>query len=113
MVIAPYRYHGSWVFDDEAAGLEREPFVSGIPQMIDIVVKDIPNAESGFRLIFSASPFPGFQIELTWEREEFGGNWYCWKEKDMTGWLCPAMFAYFDCAPDKLFLKAEAARREA
>lgn len=27
MVIAPYRYAGTWVFDDSAVGLKREPFV--------------------------------------------------------------------------------------
>ena len=35
LVIQPYRSHGTWVFDDPAVGLVREPFVSGIPQMID------------------------------------------------------------------------------
>ena len=35
LVIFPYRYEGTWVFDDERVGLEREPFVSGIPEMID------------------------------------------------------------------------------
>ena len=52
MVISPYRYQGTWVFDDASAGLVREPFVAGIPEMIDHLVSDIPNAESGFRLHF-------------------------------------------------------------
>jgi hypothetical protein len=39
---------GTWVFDDEAAGLVREPFVGGVPAMIDELVSDIPDAESGF-----------------------------------------------------------------
>ena len=43
MVIYPYRDQGDWVFDDEAAGLKREPFVFGMPEMIDIFVKNIPN----------------------------------------------------------------------
>ena len=29
MVIAPYRYEGTWVFDDNRFGLVREPFVAG------------------------------------------------------------------------------------
>lgn len=52
-VLRPYRYQGSWVFDDPAVGLEREPFVFGIDEMIDRLVATIPDAESGFRLIFS------------------------------------------------------------
>ena len=44
MVIAPYWYQGTWVFDDEAVGLNKEPFVAGVPEMIDNLVKAIPNA---------------------------------------------------------------------
>ena len=50
MVIVPYWYEGTWVFDDDRVGLVREPFVSGIPEMIDLLVKDIPAARDGFRL---------------------------------------------------------------
>lgn len=59
VVIAPYwvEEFGAWVFDDPRVGLVQEPFVSGVPEMIDFLVKDIPNARSGFRLLFSASPF--------------------------------------------------------
>lgn len=45
MVIAPYRYQGTWVFDDETVGLAREPFVAGIPAIIDALVRDIADAE--------------------------------------------------------------------
>jgi hypothetical protein len=68
MVIAPYRYQGTWVFDDASAGLVKEPFVAGVPEMIDVLVKDIPDAGEGFRLLFSAKPFPGHQKELRWLR---------------------------------------------
>jgi hypothetical protein len=40
------------VFDDPAVGLKAEPFVSGIPEMIDALVQDIPQADRGFRLLF-------------------------------------------------------------
>jgi hypothetical protein len=74
LVIAPYRQHDTWVFDDPAAGLRREPFVSGVPEMIDSLVADIPNADDGFRLLFSAQPFPGYQRQLDWVREEKRGQ---------------------------------------
>ena len=108
MVIVPYRWEGMWVFDDPAVGLTREPFVSGVPEMIDFVVSQLPDAERGFRLIFSANPFPGYQMRLDWLREDFGGNWYRWVERDMEGWLCPALFKYFDRAPATLYARAEA-----
>ncbi len=78
LVIAPYWLDSveTWVFDDEAVDLVQEPFVSGVPEMIDELVADIPDARPGFRLLFSAGPLPGFQRKLTRLREEFGGWWY-------------------------------------
>lgn len=107
LVISPYRYQQTWVFDDEQAGLEKEPFVSGAPEIIDVLVRDIPNVDKGFRLLFSAAPFPGYQAELSWIKEEYGGNWYCWEQKNMEGWLCPALFKYFQKSPNKIYCKAE------
>ena len=73
-VIAPYKHLGMWVFDDPRVGLSQEPFVSGADAMIDRVVADIPNADSGFRLIFAAVS-PGHQYQLDWIRaDEDGGK---------------------------------------
>jgi hypothetical protein len=107
IVIAPYWYGGTWVFDDAKAGLRREPFVAGVPGMINVLVKDIPNAKDGFRLTFSSKPFPGFQKTLRWVRAESGGNYYRLTDPPMEGWLCPAMFRYFSQAPKELYVKAE------
>ena len=107
MVISPYWYLGTWVFDDPAVDLVKEPFVSGVPEMIDDLVADIPDARDGFRLLFSADPFPGYQRKLTWVRQEFNGHWYHNDSINLEGWLCPAMFNYFAEAPAELFVKAE------
>ena len=107
MTIQPYRHNGTWVFDDLTAGLVQEPFVAGVPEMIDFLVSDIPNSESGFRMLFSAREFPGYQHKLTWDREESGGNYYKLKDPNMEGWICPAMFKYFESAPPELYVKAE------
>jgi len=107
MVLCPYRDSGTWVFDDLRAGLRREPFVAGVPEMIDFLVKDMPEAEKGFRLLFSARPFPGHQEKLTWVRAESGGNYYRLDEPPMEGWLCPAMFKYFAEPPKEIHVKAE------
>jgi hypothetical protein len=72
LVINPYRYQGSRVFDDPRVGLVREPFVAGIPEMMDKLVQDIPNADKGFRLLFSATPFPGYMTKLVWRRKAGG-----------------------------------------
>jgi hypothetical protein len=107
LAIAPYKYQGTWVFDDPAVGLSREPFIAGIDTMIDKAVAHIPNAEKGFRAIFSASPFPGANLKLDWRREESGGNWYHSDQFKMEGWLCPALLKYFPTAPREIYVKIE------
>ncbi len=107
MVIYPYRHEGMWVFDDDRVGLVREPFVFGIPEMIDAFAVDIADAQDGFRLLFSAQPFPGFQEELIWVRAEYEGNWYRSSKLGSEGWLCPALFKYFDKAPEKIYVRLE------
>ena len=103
MVIHPYRHEGMWVFDDPAVGLVREPFVAGADEVIDRMVDDVPGAEQGFNLVFSATPFPGHQLQLERRRDESGGYWYYSPELDMEGWLCPALFKYFDVAPEVFY----------
>jgi hypothetical protein len=107
LVIAPYQYNGTWVFDDPRFGLVREPFVAGVPKMIDVLVADIADAQKGFRLTFSSKPFPDFQRKLTWVRGDMGGNYYKIDDPPMEGWLCPAMFKYYDTAPPELYVKAD------
>jgi hypothetical protein len=111
MVIAPYWFEGTWVFDDPRVGLVREPFVAGVPEMINHVVATIPGARDGFRLTFSASRFPGHNYEITRVREEDGGHWYRLEDPPMEGWLCPALFKYFEDAPESIYLKVDAIDR--
>ena len=106
-IISPYRHHGMWVFDDARVGLAQEPFVAGADTWIDRVVRDIPDADKGFNLIFSASPFPGHQFQLDWRREESRGNWYYSAQLNIEGWLCPALFLYFDEAPKHLYVQVK------
>ena len=103
IVIHPYKHEGMWVFDDERVDLVQEPFVSGADIVIDKMVTDIPEAEKGFTLLFSANPFPGYQGLFEWRSEEMGGNWYYSADLDQEGWLCPALFRYFETAPMKIF----------
>ncbi len=107
LVIHPYKQHGVWMFDDPRAGLVEEPFVAGADVIIDRMVEGIPNAESGVTIFFSASPFPSNQHVFQWRREEMGGNWYYSPEYDLEGWLCPALFRYFERAPERLYVQAK------
>lgn len=105
-IISPYKHMGMWVFDDARVGLNKEPFVAGIPEIIDFMVKDIPGADKGFNMIFSAQKFPGYTITLIWNREDCGGNWYYCNETTSEGWFCPALYKYFAVAPKILYGKA-------
>ncbi len=107
LVIAPYKHHGMWVFDDLETGLSKEPFIAGIDVMIDKMVADIPNAAHGFRAIFSEQPFPGYAVKLTWVRPESGGNWYHSERFGIDGWLCPALYKYFAEAPQEIYIRPE------
>ena len=106
-VIFPYKHLGMWVFDDPRVGLAQEPFVAGADQMIDHAVAQISNAEQGFNLIFSATPFPGYQFRLEWQRPNSTGNWYRSPELGMEGWLCPALLKYFDEPPKEIYVQVK------
>ena len=108
LVIHPYKIQGVWVFDDPAVGLEREPFISGADVILDRMADGIPNAEAGMTVYFAEQPFPRAQYELEWRREEFAGNWYYCPALGLEGWLCPALFKYFESAPKRIFAQVKA-----
>ena len=130
MVIQPYWYEGTWVFDDASKGLEKEPLeghfeaelreirvlarlIGGrVTKMIDYLVKDIPNAREGFILLFSSQPFAGYQVELNRIAEENGGCLYRGKNYSAEAWLSPALFRYFETTPESLYIKAEPSHRQ-
>jgi pimeloyl-ACP methyl ester carboxylesterase len=110
-VIRPYRWEGVWVFDDPAVGLDKEALVAGMPELLEIATEraGIANPEKGFVVLFSKDPFPTAQVCLERVREEGGGNVYRWPEVGKEGWLCPALFRYFDQAPERLYVEVRAA----
>lgn len=111
MVLHPTKVNGVWAFDDPTTGLVREPFVSGIPEIIETVLENngisVKEAAKGFNMYFSANPFPGSQATLNLLFPEGGGNWYKCEETSQEGWLCPALFKYFAEAPKKIYVKCE------
>lgn len=105
-LIKPRKQDGVWVFDDEAAGLTREPFVPSFGAIIDAWLDEVGVAgENGFNLFFSDSPFPDCTIKLDRMDEMVVGvgTWYGVERYSMHGWLCPALFKYFPSAPVALY----------
>jgi len=101
-VIKPYNYLGTWVFDDASVGLVKEPFVFGIPVIIEKFTSHLPDAKNGFTVLFSANEMPENDLILENENEMSGGNWYKVSGIELRGWLCPALFKYFKVAPGEL-----------
>jgi hypothetical protein len=106
--ILPYRYGSTWVFDDPQRGLLREPFVGGIPEMIDHVLALRQISTNKLQLTFSSSPFPGYDEEISMHESQFGGTVYSSEKYSMKGWLCPALLKYFETPPEKLYVKIDA-----
>ena len=104
-VIHPYRWHGMWVFDDESRGLNKEPFVAGADKLLSLLTEGAEKCS----LIFSLDEFPDSEHVLHKVGPGMGGGtdyMYHFKEGlKHPLWLCPALFKYFDKAPDKLYFK--------
>jgi hypothetical protein len=108
IVIAPYWAEDKWVFDDPVHGLDHEPVLKGTPDLLNELVKDMPQAREGFRLLCSTKSFKGYQKKLVWVRAEAGGNYYALADnKALKGLLRPSMFRYFSKTPKTLYLKVE------
>jgi hypothetical protein len=75
-------------------GLIKEPFIAGIDSLIDKATARIPDAQHGFRVIFSARHFPArASTGMTLGRSD--GNLYYSPEFSQEGWLCLALFKHF------------------
>lgn len=81
-VIHPYKCDSLWVFDDAGAGLVQQPFVPEADTIIDETVAGFTDTASGFTLVFSTKPFPGYQALFERQRGETGGNRYHGGELD-------------------------------
>jgi len=98
-----YRDLTGWVFDDESRDLVKEPFVFGMPTIINHYVKD-----NKANIIFSVHPLPEFDCLLEHEKDEVGGAWYNDKKINKRGWLCSATKLYLGMnMPKKIYIKFE------
>jgi hypothetical protein len=97
-----YLWNGMWVFDDEAVGLDKEPFVAGADTLISKIAKD----KKEINIIFADIPFPTAQIRINKmdkaQMGEDGTNYYCPELKHHL-WLCPALLKYFEFAPSTIW----------
>lgn len=99
--------YNTWVFTDPRVGLVDEPFIMGMSEIIDTAVAKSGGTEDTVEstITFSSSPFPERTHVLEREFEEDGGWWYTTGED--RGWLCPALFLYFEEAPEKIYVQVK------
>jgi hypothetical protein len=111
LVLELYRNAGTWCFTDAERDLVHEPFISGIPEIIDeCIAETVENKAETYRLTFSNQQFPGATNYLTYLFEEYGGAVYT-KQKigqeanpmARTGWLCPATLKFFEFFPKTIY----------
>ena len=102
-----YKFNGTWCFTDTKRELLNEPFVLGIPEIINSVLEEQKLVEKGknYRILFSAQEFPTYHGALARQNEEMGGAWYAWNEQK--GWLCPATLKFFCDFPETIYFKIE------
>lgn len=103
--ISPYFHNGFWVFDDASVGLVKEPFVMGVPEMIESLLAKKGLTGKAFSVLHSASGIPDPDLILDRQESESGGTWYSCKETGLKGWFCPALFLYYPVAPKKLYIQ--------
>jgi hypothetical protein len=98
----------TWVYDDAEVSVFGEPFVLGADTMLSFLREaQVGPGRDPFRIVFSASPFPG-ALEAHRLHEEDSGVWY---ESELQGqvlqgWLCNHFFDYFETAPRIVYVRA-------
>ena len=104
--IKPYRQLNTWMFDDEMKNIHQEPFVLGIPEMLDNVLKSKSIKATQFSMQFSENEINKADLVLELDYEVSDGAWYKIKNNPhVKGWLCPVIHKYFDEIPEKIFIE--------
>lgn len=101
-VIHPYKYNGQWVFDDESKELDKEPFVAGADDLIEM----LSGGADKCSIVFSAGKFPtatGVIINQTPKTNgEMGTDYLYEADTPHKLWLCPALLKYFEKPPAEI-----------
>lgn len=105
--------YGAWLFDDESHGIEGQPLVHSITDMVDAVAQRVPRASAGFALSFSLEPLDGCDEPLqllSRPRKRGGGYLYRIPAQGLEGIICRSLERYFRTAPEKIYYVAEPVR---
>lgn len=95
-----YKWNNIYVFDKEEWQTEREAFVSGSTEYLEMISG---NKES-FVLLFSDRFFPESHVVELLESDE-NGSYYWSEELQHKLWLCSYLFLFYMSAPKKIYLQ--------
>lgn len=106
------RWHqgeNTWCFDIPFAGIIDEPFVDGIPELIEFHLnrkgKLKEAKKTGICVLFSGTTKKpdcfknGIYAKLQRREEDNGGCWYWDAAAKAHGWLCPNLYQFFARPP--------------
>ena len=88
-----------WIFDDPSRGIVNEPFVAGMPEIID----EFAGGSGLIDVLFAPAKFPGANMHLIKLEDDCGGATYRLDSTGMTGWLCPVLLQYMSPAPEDIY----------
>jgi hypothetical protein len=111
--LSAYVKNGTWMFDDESRDIKEEPFVAGADIMFDLMSgrEADPTIES-CNIVFGATPIPDHDVHVTLDGTDgYDGHYYVVNKFDkypavetFRFWLCPALLAFFDEAPQNIYV---------
>ena len=111
-----YRKHNSWMFDDEGRDIQQEPFVAGADVVFDYMSGFVSDdTKDTCDIVFASTPFPDHDVHVKLNRPDgYDGHYYNVEKfkqypqgVGFEFWLCPALLAFFDEAPDNIYVKVQ------
>lgn len=103
--IYPYKEFNTWFFDDVDFHIYHEPFVMGVSEMIDNILHKKGINDKQIKINFSTEKFADADVTLFKTSDLEEGAMYEISENKESGWLCPALFKYFQMAPEKIYIQ--------
>lgn len=111
-----YRKNHTWMFDDESRDIKQEPFVAGADVVFDFMSGfAMDSTKDTCNIVFGATPIPDYDLHVKLSRPDgYDGHYYNVEEfkqypqgMGFEFWLCPALLAFFDTAPDNIYVKVQ------
>ena len=117
-----YRKNNTWMFDDESRDIREEPFVAGADIVFDFMSGfAMDQSKDTCNIVFGATPIPEYDLHVKLNRGDgYDGHFYnveYFKQYPESNgikldglhgfefWLCPALLAFFDKAPQNIYVK--------